>query len=88
MRPKKDCLVEYVMEKAFGDINVTAVRNHVEGLYPDSDNFERGLVRAAKQGVDELKNLIQWLNKVVDADGVLTNDEFDWLLEATDILNR
>ncbi len=85
---EKDCLVEYVMEKSVGEIDSLAVRKHVDGLYPDADSYEQGLLRAAEQGEAELKNITSWLRRVADADGVLANEEFEWLMEAEALLNQ
>lgn len=83
---EKDCIVEYVLEKADHSVDTYAVEKHVEGLHPDSESFERGLVITSERGEAELKDLISWLKKVVDADGVVSDEEFNWLLEVEDIL--
>ena len=83
---EQDIIMEYVLSKSPENIDYDAVRSHVYGLYPDSESFERGLILVSKKGESELTDILHWMRRVVDADGVISEDEFEWLIEAEPLL--
>ena len=83
---KLECIVSYVDSRATAPVDFDAVARHVEGLHPDTETFDRGLEILSEQGEDELKSIVRWLRRIVDADGVISDDEFQWLVGAEDIL--
>lgn len=84
---EKDAIVDFVMERAAADIDAEAIESHVVGLHPDSDSLYRGLELTAEKGEPAIRNLVKWIKRVVEADGVTASEEIAWLEEAEELLS-
>ena len=83
---EKAAIVEYVVDKANSPVDPQAIESHVNGLHPDTISFDRGLELAAERGEKEVRDIVKWMKRVVEADGIIADEEFEWLMEAEEVL--
>lgn len=77
-------IAEFVIENAPRplEIDEKRVRQHVSALYPDQTSYCRALRAIRFSGGDQMRQLSRAIRRVLDADGLLHDSEFEWALEA------
>lgn len=77
-------IVDYVLSSAPDPTQVDEgrVRRHVAALYPDPLTYSRALRAIRFGGGGEIRRLSRYIRRVLDADGLLHEAEFEAALEA------
>lgn len=63
-------------------IDEERVRRHVSALYPDKVSYYKSLRAIKFSGGEAIRQIVKTMRRVIDADGVFHDKEFEWALVA------
>jgi len=85
---EEDVVIHYLLKRFFElDFDEDVVLQHISRLHPDPEVYRKSVNRLVWEGQDEVRTVLEYAVKLIEADGTITSEEANFVAELQHVLH-